>query len=315
MLKIFMQKLRGYEDNYLVDETIDAVYTYVSPHDEKWRNKYEKYQGKSIPKARYSDSGELRFSIRTLKRFCPFINRIFIVTDDQRISWCEDDSQITIVDHSEILSDECIRPTFKSASIEAYLHKIPDLSECFMYLNDDTFIGRHIERRLIVENKQPIAYLEHKCEKFIKALREEIDQAIVINNTMRCVEKKFGVILEKLPIHQVVTIRKSCCELAWEFFRKELEKSVRTRTRTPPTNTIHFILLTQYIGVLMGYLKFKPMSNIETTLIATGDENREAWLNEIIQEKPHFFCINSIITKDSQRLFSEFVAKFDKNQI
>ena len=53
-----------------------------------------------------------------------------------------DHSCIRVVPHSEIFPDTGDLPTFNSHAIEACLHRIPDLSENFLYFNDDVFLGR-----------------------------------------------------------------------------------------------------------------------------------------------------------------------------
>jgi len=50
---------------------------------------------------------------------------------------------VRVVDHREILPAEVL-PTFNSHAIETALHRVPDLAEHFVYLNDDVFLGRPV---------------------------------------------------------------------------------------------------------------------------------------------------------------------------
>ena len=44
----------------------------------------------------------------------------------------------------EIFPNKSHLPTFSSPSIEAHLHRVPGLSDKFIYLNDDVMFGRDV---------------------------------------------------------------------------------------------------------------------------------------------------------------------------
>ena len=46
--------------------------------------------------------------------------------------------------HAEVFEDKSHLPTLSSAAIETNLHRIPGLSEHFLYMNDDFFLGKPI---------------------------------------------------------------------------------------------------------------------------------------------------------------------------
>ena len=71
------------------------------------------------------------------------VRKIFIITDNQFPDWLNlNHSKIEIVDHKEIFQGRRQLPCFNSHAIEARIHHIKDLSENFLYLNDDCFLGR-----------------------------------------------------------------------------------------------------------------------------------------------------------------------------
>ena len=49
-----------------------------------------------------------------------------------------------MVNHSDIFDNVNDLPTFSSPAIEANIHKIPGISEHFLYFNDDIFLGQPI---------------------------------------------------------------------------------------------------------------------------------------------------------------------------
>ncbi|GAA2472703.1 exopolysaccharide phosphotransferase [Winogradskya humida] len=132
---------------------IDVVYTWVDGSDPSWQARKAAAQGTNAwldtgsrlahNSARYTSRDELRFSLRSLHCFAPWVNHIYLVTDDQVPDWLDTAQPgLTLVSHREIFGDTGRLPTFNSQAIESRLHRIPGLSEHFLYLNDDVFLGR-----------------------------------------------------------------------------------------------------------------------------------------------------------------------------
>ncbi|MFE1321469.1 stealth conserved region 3 domain-containing protein [Kitasatospora phosalacinea] len=127
---------------------VDLVYTWVDGTDPAWqRRKAEAsgavYHSESASDARFLSRDELRYSLRSLRLNAPWVRNVYVVTDDQRPDWLDEDAPgLRVVDHREIFADPANLPTFNSHAIESQLHRIEGLAEHFLYLNDDMFIGR-----------------------------------------------------------------------------------------------------------------------------------------------------------------------------
>jgi len=125
------------------DYPIDFVVLWVDGSDPKWLSKKQKYQPErstSNSVARYRDWGTFRYWFRSVEKYAPWVNHIYLVTDNQKPKWLNDNHpKLTIVDHKDIM-DNSYLPTFNSQAIEMNLHKIPRLSEHFVYFNDDMFL-------------------------------------------------------------------------------------------------------------------------------------------------------------------------------
>ena len=128
---------------------IDAVVTWVDGAELDWASAFGRWD-RRIPDtvgadgrdaARYRDHGELRFVLRSIWRFAPWIRRIHLVTSGQTPTWLGPHPSVVNVSHQEILEGSAL-PTFNSHAIEARLHHIPGVAEYFVYLNDDVFFGR-----------------------------------------------------------------------------------------------------------------------------------------------------------------------------
>lgn len=131
---------------------VDVVYTWVDGEEAAMRAKRARYQergtaeilDKEINASRYTSHDELRYSLRSLSMYADFVRHIYIVTDGQKPHWLDDDApEITVIDHQDIFPEEVL-PVFNSHAIETRLHHIPGLSEHYLYLNDDVFIGRRV---------------------------------------------------------------------------------------------------------------------------------------------------------------------------
>jgi hypothetical protein len=120
---------------------IDAVYTWVDKTDESFKEEFKRFQpsAASSDPSLFESNEELRYSLRSLDAYAPWINHVYIVTNGQRPSWLAASSKVTIVHHSEILDQQYL-PTFNSHVIESALHNISGLAEHYVYFNDDMFL-------------------------------------------------------------------------------------------------------------------------------------------------------------------------------
>lgn len=117
---------------------MDIVITYVDGLDPLWRQDYQTTVGKEINEKRFRDWGTLRYLFRGIRKFMPYIENVFLVVSrkSQVPEWVSDNLKVVL--HKDIIPAELL-PVFNSTAIEMFLHKIPGLSEEFIYFNDDIF--------------------------------------------------------------------------------------------------------------------------------------------------------------------------------
>jgi UDP-N-acetylglucosamine-lysosomal-enzyme len=109
---------------------------------------------------RFIDFNELKYSLRSIEKFAPWIRNIFIVTNGQIPNWLnQTNSRVKIITHQQIFKNKNHLPTFASPSIESQIHRIEGLSEEFIYLNDDIFFASPITKNDFRINKQPFIHL------------------------------------------------------------------------------------------------------------------------------------------------------------
>ena len=122
---------------------IDFVVTWVDMDDPKWKNEYSKFYGKidnrinELSEARFRDNGFLKYWFRGISAFAPWVRNIHFVTSGQKPDWLNTDHpKLNMVKHTDYIPKKYL-PVFNSNLIEIYMHKIPGLSEHFVYFNDD----------------------------------------------------------------------------------------------------------------------------------------------------------------------------------
>nr|XP_061809459.1 N-acetylglucosamine-1-phosphotransferase subunits alpha/beta-like [Nerophis lumbriciformis] len=94
---------------------------------------------------RFEDNSALIHSLRSVEKHAPWVRHIFIVTNGQIPSWLNlQNPRVSIVTHQEIFLNHSHLPTFSSPAIESNLHRIPGISQKFIYLNDDVMFGKDV---------------------------------------------------------------------------------------------------------------------------------------------------------------------------
>jgi hypothetical protein len=131
---------------------IDVVYTWVDGSEEKWKKTLSNFMNTreiqshtgadALLNKRFRNHNELKYSLRSIQAHAPWVHHIYIVTCGQKPKWFKDHPKITFVNHSSIFKNGEDLPTYNSMAIESNLHRIPGLSDYYIYLNDDVFLGR-----------------------------------------------------------------------------------------------------------------------------------------------------------------------------
>ncbi|MGB8359678.1 MAG: Stealth CR1 domain-containing protein [Bacteroidales bacterium] len=178
---------------------IDAVILWVNGSDSKLTEKRNLY-AKDTPGSshhgahptRFASVNEIRYCVLSIFKFAPFIRNMFIVTDGQDPNLYEDIktffperlNSLRIVDHKEIFRGyEKYLPTFNSLSIESLIWRINDLSDNFIYFNDDLFLIREHKPEDWFRNNRPVLRGKWRLPPYKKILTNYIK--IAVNRYLR----------------------------------------------------------------------------------------------------------------------------------
>lgn len=229
---------------------------------------------------------DLKYSIRSAHQYMSwYANIVLILSDkDELPGYMKKAARnMRIVRHSEFVPKEFL-PTFNSNVFESYIHKIPGLSEHFVYFNDDTYVckptpythfftksGKPINRHA---QGAPNHSLEPHPYMFVKMMQNAI--------------RKYGMQNTRYQ-HQVQPFTKSILHHYESKYAKELKKQSRNKYRVP-TN-FNLLRFSTCFSSTEG-LAIKQETNNENDLFMESGEVTYV-LPFSIKHPPRFLCINN----------------------
>ena len=125
-------------------EPIDFVVNWVDDQDPVWLEKKHKYVGTCVSEGntevRYREWDTLKYWFRGVEKYAPWVRNVYFITDNQKPEWLNiEHPKLKWVKHTDFIPEEYL-PTFNSNPIEWNFHRIEDLSDNFVYFNDDMFL-------------------------------------------------------------------------------------------------------------------------------------------------------------------------------
>lgn len=278
---------------------IDAVYLWVdggNPVHRVLRRQWAKTEPNmnvgSNDESRFNDHGELRYSLRSLEMFAPWVRRVYIVTDGQYPRWLRRaHPKVRIVDHREIFPDVSVLPTFNSTVIELYLDRIPGISEHFLFFNDDFFLGDVVEFGAFFtgDGRVRIAFTQQVCPEG-NPCHEELAWISGLKNANALLDRRFGKEQRMLPIHQAYPLRRSIFRRFRCDFPAACHRAATHRFRS--TSDILFPWCVHpYYALHSGE---GVHAEIRNSWVGLGAEPRKNGVQyeRLLQERPLLFCLN-----------------------
>lgn len=225
---------------------IDLVYLWVDGNDAVWQAKRNACIGRPEENSavncegRYANNDELKYSLRSIEKYAPWIRHIFIVTDNQVPVWLDTaNPKIRIIDHTEIVPRECL-PCFNSSLLEHFLYKIPGLSEYFLYANDDMFVNKPVtQTTFFAEDGLPLIRLNRRpFRKLALLFKEKIlgkqlsNYNRIIQNAAKLVERRFGIYYSGKAHHNIDSYLKSHYRHTEQMFDNEIRLTYSNHVRS-----------------------------------------------------------------------------------
>lgn len=287
---------------------VDVVFTWVDGSDQKWQEKRKKFSGNhqkalyADDDARFENHDELYYAVRSVKKYLPWVRKIFIVTDQQRPTWLNiKDTTICIIDHTEIIDSKYL-PTFNSHVIEAHLHNIEELSEYFLYFNDDVFVARPLDKtHFFKANGIASMFLANKS---LKAMENKGVMTPTLYASLACaklLKDKYGYNIDNPLVHSYIPLRKSLFKKIYEQFDREVKHFLPHKFRT--NNDLN---LASFFVPWAMYLEEKSIYTPEVCYYFNIRSPRaKEQYKQLLGKKgsdlsPHSFCANDFASDTQQ---------------
>jgi hypothetical protein len=283
---------------------IDVVYTWVDGSDPAWLRSRaevngETYHAESANAARYLSRDELRYSLRSLHMYAPWVRNIYIVTADQTPAWLDTEVPgVRVVSHREIFRRPESLPTFNSHAIESQLHHIEGLSEHFLYLNDDMLLGNEVVPQDF--------FLANGISRFFPSPalvplgeKTEADPPVAAagKNNRRLIEERYGAVLVQKMKHMPQALRRSILTEIEDEFAVEYRHTESSQFRSMGDISIPSSLYHYY-----AFHTRRAVPNIELPYmyLDLGHPWMEARLGRLLANRDKTaFCINDTASTEN----------------
>ena len=285
---------------------IDAVITWVNGDDPEWKSEKEFYsnlhlvndsnnntESRANEDERFRNRNELKYLLRSIEMFAPFIRKIFIVTCGQTPEWLNiDNDRIVLVNHNEIYKDKEALPVFNSSSIETQLHHIEGLSEHFIYFNDDFMLTDFCVPNDFFFANGIMKYFPSDTRVFESDIDDSREEYLIADrNAISLIKEDFGKSGNDVMLHCPYPSRKSILSLLEDRFESEFAKCAKERFRSK--NDLRPIAFMQYhYGFLKGLAI--PSSLTHRYLALYKDTIDRQFNGVFVTRKYKTICINDV---------------------
>ena len=237
---------------------IDLVFSWVDGSDTGWQaqrarrmRNYVVGDGDDSP-ARYRQINEVKYALRSVHMYAPWIRRIFVATDSPPPAWLADHPRVTVVRSEEFFADPSVLPTHNSHAVESQLHRIPGLAEHFLYANDDMFFGRAVGPQLFFTAGSVSKFIEsgiriglgRNCPR-----HSGFENAARVNRGL--LQQRFGVTITRHLEHTPVPLRRSVMAEMQEQFPREFAATAASPFRAAQNISVTNSLY-HYYALLTG---------------------------------------------------------------
>lgn len=300
---------------------MDAVYTWVDGRTEAIPAPI-RHASTAIDAGahRYRDNGELRYSLRSLHQHAPWVDRIFIVTNGQWPSWLDArHPRICHVRHDQIFTSPRDLPSFNSCAIEAHLHRIEGLSERFLYLNDDFFLGApvaendfwsgsgalrlHLSLFVVPERDSPTVETIYGVEMEVPegVMRTSTVYNGAVQGVNAAFDRRYGKQKRRYWPHVPWPFERSTLRELERDWTDEIARTVSNRFRSVDDFMYghayaQFVLATRPDRVeVIDWFEWTIPTALEPAAFATA-------LDGLAAERPKFFCLQDDALADGAKL-------------
>jgi len=311
---------------------IDAVYLWVNGTDPIIGEQYQQVFGRQyVESGRLRDIPTMKYSIRALLTFAPFIRQVIIVTNGQRPDWVNiSNPRVRIVSHKEIFEQPENLPTFNSNAIEAQLVHVPDLAPCYFALNDDFSFGSPVklEDWLNFESgRQYLAFDSWIAPRLEDMKRNSWHASVAYSNFL--VNKYYHpeeitndnnvenpTRNYRYEAHNVRLYQQRYMERIYDHFRDAFLETTKHRMRTRQDTVLSFIYNNAVLEEFGGITSTNLSKGMTYGTFTTDSKHVQQTVERFLKRKPIAWCMNDaagkILTPKDEQDYDNAVAVLEK---
>ena len=236
-------------------EKIDFVVPYVDSTDKVWRKTFFDYCKKYNLYNHYADIGTVRYQdnltlityqLRLVEKNMPWINKIYLLVSNKEQVPSDLSSKVVVVLHKDFIPVNYL-PTFNSTTIEMFLWNIPNLSEHFIYANDDMLPCKELnpDNFFTDAGKIKINFLQENKGEIKKTFRYQCENSYyhLLNLFRKDIDSHY-----LRPEHSFTPMIKSHCKECFDALGKTITRHIRAFRTVNQHN--------QYIYPIYEWLKY-----------------------------------------------------------
>lgn len=324
---------------------VDIVIPWVDGSDKKWileKNKYldpEHQIDIDAHENRYRDWGNVQYIFRGIEKFAPWVHKVYFITCGQIPKWMNiNNEKLVLVNHKDYIPEEYL-PTFSANPIELNMHRIKGLSEHFIYMNDDFFFIKPVQKSdffnknglpkiMAMEIPRPVSQnriFDNICFNNVRVISSKFDK-----KKTKKAGKRNWYSLKNIPAliinlvfdrlyrnqwsgfnisHGPAPFLKSAINDCWADFNEELNATSSNKFRS--INDVNQYIFTEYLLCknLFVQRKFRPKPS---RLVSLKDENLASACHMIEKQKYKAICLNDDLVTSFNVTRSIINKAFDK---
>lgn len=281
---------------------IDAVVVWCDATEEHIASVCSKMDSYDLK--RVGERLSLRYTLRGLYYNMPWLNNIFLVTNNQWPKFLDEEKSLKLspkiirVDHKDI--NPYKQPMYGCSRIEPCLHNIPNLSEYFLLANDDMFVIKPMNKSDWIDLYNKGIYRYIKCKIGFYRKHTKGYKYWDVLRPYEIIKNIYPNAYFVRPSHQIQILHKKSFEIAKKHFPELYERTINSNGRPEQdrvTRTmIEYIALNENLCTGISDHPHAPDSiYIESYYKKESKQQRLKKLSSIyIPESKKLLCINNI---------------------
>ena len=246
-------------------------------------------------KKRCSFTPDLGYSVKSVKQNLIGFRRIWIIVDDDvssthlkevGIDVNENNIDIRIIHHSKIIPKTYLPILWNSNVIESWIWKIRGLSEKFIYMCDDMYIGKRTNVNELFSDTYPIIRVvqgppNHRLTPY-KPSNDYIEM-------WQSAVERHGIHYTR-HAHNAQPYKRSLLKRYYMKYKDDIHKASRNSTRNGKKD-FNLLRFSGSLAIMEGHAILQATDPITHDLFVESNDKRK--IRDILKLKPTFFCINN----------------------